>query len=83
MDHTTRESHLRMIRSLRKAYRPYGLDLIVNRATLGKGALDDLSDSEVIALHRDLHRALDCVQNDVPFELAGLLDEGELCNWGT
>lgn len=73
MDATVRESHLRMIRSLRRSYRGFGMDLIVNRATLGKSSLDDLSDDEVLSLHRDMHRAIDCIQNDVPFEVAGLI----------
>jgi hypothetical protein len=81
MDATTRESHLRMIRSLRRAYRAYALDLIVNRATMGRGTVDDLSDGEIVALHHDLYRAIDCVRNDVPFEVAGLIDEGDSCAW--
>lgn len=58
MDAAVRESHLRMIRSLRRSYRAYSMDLIVNRATLGKGSIDDLSDAEVLALHKDMHLSL-------------------------
>ena len=81
MDEATRSSHLRMIRSLVRAYRAHGLDLIVNRATLGKMSIDELSDAELATLHQDLYRALDCLRNDVPFEHAGLIDEGAPCAW--
>lgn len=80
MDAAVRESHLRMIRSLRRSYRAYSMDLIVNRATLGKGSIDDLSDAEVLALHKDMHRAIDCIQNDIPFDIAGLIGEEPSCN---
>lgn len=79
MDSATRESYLRVIRGLSRAYQKSGLHLIVNRATLGKGTIDQLSDEEIVALHRDLHRGLDCMRNDVPFEHAGLIDEGDIC----
>ena len=81
MDAATRESHLRMIRSLCRAYRAYGLDLIVNQATIGRRTIDDLADGEVVALHNNLYRAIDCVRNDVPFEVAGLIGEGDSCAW--
>jgi hypothetical protein len=48
---------------------------------MGRGTVDDLSDDEVVALHNDLYRAIDCVRNDVPFEVAGLIDEGDSCAW--
>jgi hypothetical protein len=57
MDAVTRESHLRMIRTLRRAYRPFGVDLIVNQATLGKGSIEDLCDEELVRLHCDLEPA--------------------------
>ena len=79
MDSVTRESYLRVIRGLSRAYQKNGLHLIVNRATLGKGAIEQLSDDELVALHRDIHRGLDCIRNDVPFEHAGLIDEGVSC----
>jgi hypothetical protein len=73
MDAVTRESHLRMIRTLKTSYRPFGVDLIVNQATIGKGSIEDLSDAELVQLHCDLERALDCIRHDVSFEDAGLL----------
>lgn len=76
MDSVTRESHLRLIRSIRRYYKRNGVDLIINRATLGKGEIDNLNDDELISLHDDLNRALDCIANDVTFEDAGLLRPG-------
>lgn len=72
-DTVTRESHLRLIRSFQKAYRGLGMDLIVSQALLGKGSLDDLEDQEIIDLHANMRRALDCIANDVSFYDAGLL----------
>lgn len=85
MDAIERESHLRFIRSMRRAYRLVGMDLIVNQATLGKGTIDDLSDEDLVQLHRDMDRARDCLLNDVSFEDAGLIkqqpQESDAC-WG-
>lgn len=73
MDSVTRESHIRMISSLRKFYKPYGMDLLINQALLGKGALDDLEDDELVALLRNIDRARECISDGISFEEAGLL----------
>ncbi|WP_434029162.1 hypothetical protein [[Pseudomonas] boreopolis] len=73
MDDITRESHLRMIRSLVRAYRGFDFGLLVDQATIGKTGLDGLTDNEVIQLHRDLARARECLQEGTSFEEAGLL----------
>ena len=73
LDDVTRESHLRMVRSLAKAFRHCGFQLLLDQATLGKSGLDELSDDELIALHRDLDRARECMQDGIDFQEAGLL----------
>ncbi|WP_396615530.1 hypothetical protein ACHZ97_14755 [Lysobacter soli] len=73
MDAVTRESHIRLIGSLRRFYKPYGMDLIVNQALLGKGTLDDLSDEDLIALQRTIDRARECIADGISFEEAGLI----------
>jgi hypothetical protein len=73
LDAITRESHLRMVRSLRKHYKAFGFEILVNQATIGKADLDDLDDDELIALHRDLDRARECLNDGITFEEAGLI----------
>lgn len=73
MDAVTRESHIRLITSLRRFYKPYGMDLIVHQALLGKSSLDDLSDEELIGLQRTIDRARECIADGISFEDAGLI----------
>lgn len=73
MDAVTRESHVRMITSLRRFYRPYGMDLIVNQALIGKGSVDDLDDDDLVALLRSIDRARECIADGIGFDEAGLL----------
>lgn len=73
MDDITRHSHVRMIRSLTKAYRHCGFQLLVDQATIGKADIEDLGDCELVALHRDLDRARECLSDGITFEEAGLL----------
>lgn len=73
MDSITRESHIRLISSLRRYYKPYGMDLIVNQALIGKGSLDQLSDDELVDLTRSIDRARECISDGISFEEAGLL----------
>lgn len=73
LDDVTRESHLRMVRSLVGAFRHCGFQLLVDQATLGKVGLDELSDDELIELHRNLDRARECMQDGIDFQEAGLL----------
>ena len=69
MDAITRESHTRMIGHLR---RRYSLQALVDQATFGKTGIDQLNDQELVALHRDLERAQECIADGVSFEEAGL-----------
>ncbi len=82
MDLVTRESHIRLIRSLARAYRHHGFDLLINQATIGRSSMDQLSDAELIALHDDIDRARECVAEGISFDLAGLIrprfNQGEL-----
>ena len=71
MDDVERESRIRWMLALAKAYRP--LDLIVKRAMIGKRYLSDLSDEELMELHRDIDRGHECMNDGIPFEDAGLL----------
>ncbi len=73
MDDVTRQSHIRMIKSLAIAYRQFGFQLLVDQATIGKVGIDDLDDDGLIGLHRDLERARECLNDGVSFEEAGLL----------
>ena len=73
MDSVTRESHIRLIRSLVRAYRHHGFDVLVNQATIGKTGLDELTDAELIALHTDIDRARECVAEGISFDVAGLI----------
>lgn len=73
MDVVTRESHIRLIGSLRKYYRPYGIELIINQALIGKGRLNDLCDEELVELLRVIDRARECISDGVSFEEAGLI----------
>lgn len=70
-----RQTHVRMIRALKRHWHPYGMGLIVDQATLGKGTVEDLTDDELVQLHRDMDRARQCIQEDVSFVDAGLLRE--------
>lgn len=62
-----------MIKSLVKAFRPYGLQLLVDQATIGKLGINDLDDDAIIDLHRNLERALECIQDGITFAEAGLI----------
>jgi hypothetical protein len=70
MDEVTRESHLRMIRHLR---RMYGLQVLVDQATFGRCSIEQLEDEEIIQLHADLNRARECGIEGISIEEAGLL----------
>lgn len=71
MDDIERESRFRWIQALAKAYRP--LDLIVKQAMIGKRYMSDLTDEELLDLHRDIDRGRECMNDGITFEEAGLL----------
>jgi len=66
----TRSSHIRMINHYR---RWYGLQLLVDQACVGYGGVDQLPDEAILALHRDIDRARECIKDGVSWEDAGLL----------
>lgn len=68
-----RVSQIRLIRSLVRTHRAYGFQVLLDQATLGHSDLQDLSDDELIDLHRTIDRARECVQDDISFEDAGLI----------
>lgn len=70
MDAVTRESHIKMIGHLRKRY---GMQVLVDQAIFGRSCLEDLSDDELVDLHRDLERARECLSDGISLEDAGLL----------
>lgn len=70
LDSVTRESYVRMIGHLR---RRYGLQMLVDQATFGRGSVDRLGDEELEALYKDLERARECIADGISFEDAGLL----------
>lgn len=70
IDAITREMHYRRIRYLASAY---GLQWLVDQATFSVVNIEDLSDDDLIALHRDIERARECPLEDVSFEDAGLV----------
>jgi len=73
MDAVTRESHIRMINSLRRFYKPFGMDVIVNQALVGRGSLESLDDDSLVDLLRDIDRARECISDGIGFEEAGLI----------
>jgi len=67
-----RESHCRMIRHLRRRW-GMPMQILIDQACFGLPGIEQLSDEELIALHKDLERAQDCMRDGVSFEDAGLI----------
>ena len=72
LDQVTRTSHCRMIRHIRRRW-GYPMQMLIDQATFGLPGVEDLSDDALIALHRDLERAQDCMREGISFEDAGLI----------
>lgn len=72
MDVVLRESHFRMIRHFRRRW-GQPMQLIIDQACFGLMGIEQLSDRDLIQLHKDLERAEDCMRDGVTFEDAGLL----------
>lgn len=70
MDAITRDSHLRMVRHLRKRC---GLDILVDQATFGRGSIDVLEDHELAKLHADMQTAREALAEGIPLEDTGLI----------
>lgn len=69
-DSITRDSHLQRIRYLSRAYR---LRWLVEQATFDRPGLESLEDGELVALHKDLDLALECIREGTSFVDAGLV----------
>lgn len=67
-----RESHCRMIRHFRRALGHAG-QLLIDQAAFGVGGIEALADDDLIQLHRDMERAMECIRDGVSFEDAGLI----------
>ncbi len=67
-----RESHCKMIRHLRRRL-GYAGQLLIDQATFGVQGIDRLDDDSLVQLHRDMERAMECVQEGISFEDAGLI----------
>lgn len=86
-DSITRASHLDRIRYLARGY---GLRWLVEQATFDRPGLDSLDDDEIVQLHRDMDRAMECIREGVAFADAGLVkslteqggDDYEMDGWG-
>jgi len=72
MDYLHRESHCRMIRHMRRRW-GMPMQYIIDQACFGLAGIEQLSDDDLIQLHKDLERAQDCMRDGVSFEDAGLL----------
>lgn len=72
MDAIARESHCRMIRHIRWR-RGKAMQMLIDQACFGLAGIEQLDDERLIALHRNLERAEDCIREGIAFEDAGLL----------
>lgn len=72
MDVVLRESHYRMIRHFRRIWGT-PMQMVIDQACFGYMGIEQLPDDDLIQLHMDLERALDCIRDGVSFEDAGLL----------
>ncbi|WP_312325675.1 hypothetical protein [Stenotrophomonas sp.] len=72
MDVVLRESHYRMIRHFRRIWGT-PMQMVIDQACFGYMGIEQLPDDDLIQLHKDLERALDCIRDGVSFEDAGLL----------
>lgn len=72
LDALTRESHCKMIRHIRWR-RGRATQLIIDQACFGLAGIEQLDDDRLVALHRNMERAEDCIREGVSFEDAGLI----------
>ena len=72
MDSITKDSHCRMIRHYRRHWGP-AMQMLIDQACFGLTGIEDLEDDQLIALHRDMERGMECMRDGVSFEDAGLL----------
>lgn len=74
-DDVTRDSCLRRILFLRRAYR---LHWLVDQETFDQPGLGSLEDAQIAALLKAMERARECIADGVAFEDAGLLRDTSL-----
>jgi hypothetical protein len=79
MDPITRTSHVKMIRHLSRIYK---LQVLVDQATFGHGAIEDLPDDALRALHKDLDTAIEEGRNGIPLEDTGLIRTNQIEAFG-
>ena len=72
MDDLHRESHCRMIRHFRRNWGP-PMQQLIDQACFGLAGIEQLSDDDLVQLHKDMERAMDCMRDGISFEDAGLL----------
>lgn len=72
MHELERESHCRMIRHFRRRL-GYAGQLLMDQAAFGVSGIESLDDASLVQLHRDMERAMECVQEGISFEDAGLI----------
>lgn len=75
LDPLVRESHCKIIRHIRKRWRAYGdpMQALIDEACFGLAGIESLDDEGLVALHRRLELAQDCIRDGITFEDAGLL----------
>lgn len=86
-DSITRASHLDRIRYLARGY---GLRWLVDQAAFDRPGLESLDDDEIVQLHRDMDRAMECIREGIAFADAGLVRpltqqggcDDEMDDWG-
>lgn len=85
-DSVTRSSHLDRIRYLARGY---GLGWLIDQATFDRPGLESLDDDEIVKLHRDMDRAMECLREGVAFVDAELVRpltqqgcDDEMDSWG-
>lgn len=67
-----RESHMKMIRHIRRRW-GYAMQQVIDQACFGLAGIEQLDDDALVQLHMDLERAQDCMREGISFEDAGIL----------
>lgn len=70
-DGITRLSIMDRVRTIARSYKD--TRIVLEQATFDVPGLDFLQDEDLIALHRDMERARECLVDGIPFDEAGLI----------